>query len=133
MTEGNTLWIAIAVIAFHCDPLLGVEEGLTEWAGDNAGPASDAEILIDDHTVVHFRFPVTGLGWADLHTVGFFTVVAGHGKVEPHLLPFDHLDPGAARIACSGMIDRTDQFALTATRTFFLIHYQHFLLHLTLH
>lgn len=133
MAEGDTLRIAITIIAFDCDPLLRIKEGLAKGAGDDARPASDAEILIDDDTVILLRFSVACLGRTDLDTVSLFTMVAGHGKVESHLLPFDHFDSGAARIACSGMKDRADQLTLAAPRTFFMIHYQHFLIHLKLH
>ena len=72
---------------------------MTERTGDDAGLASDAQILVDHHPVIEFRLPVAGLGRAHLNAIGFFTVVADHGKVNPHMLPFDYLDTGSARIA----------------------------------
>jgi hypothetical protein len=130
IAKGHTLRIAITIVAFYSDPLLGIKERLAERTGDDTGPAPDAEILIDDHPVILFRFPMAGPGRTNLNTVGLFTMIAGHGKVEAHLFPFDHSDPGTARIACSGVIDRANQLALATARAFFLIDHQYLLLHL---
>jgi hypothetical protein len=72
---------------------------MPERAGDDAGLASDAEILVDNHPVIEFRLPVACFCRAYLHTIGLFTVIAYHGKVDAYVLPLDHLDPRPARIA----------------------------------
>jgi len=82
IAEGHALWVAVTIVTFHSDPLLMVEEGLAKGAGDNAGPASDAEIFVNDHPIIFFRFPVAGLCGADFNAVCLFTMIAGHGKIE---------------------------------------------------
>jgi len=72
---------------------------------------------------------VTGLGRTNLDAEGFFAMVTGHGEVKPHLFPLNHSDPGTARVACSGMINRAHQLALTAARAFLLIDHQYLLVH----
>ena len=108
ITEGHTFRIAITVIALHGHPVLDVEEGMSKGACDDAGPASNTQILVNDHTVIILRLPMAGFGRTDLYTIGFFAVIAGHGEVDPHVFPFDHLDAGPARIACPGMMHGTD-------------------------
>jgi hypothetical protein len=54
---------------------------MAKRACDDAGPASNAQILVDGHPMIIFRLPVASLGWANLHAIGLFTVVAGHGKI----------------------------------------------------
>jgi len=121
IAEGHTLRVPIAVVTFDRHPLLMVEEGLTEGAGDDAGSASDTEVFVNHHAMAIFRFPVASLRGTDFDAIGLLAMVAGHRKVKAYLLPLDHLDPGTTRIACSGMIDRTDHFALPAPGAFFLI------------
>jgi hypothetical protein len=99
IAKGHTLGVSVAVVTFYGHPVLDIEEGMTKRACDDTGPASDTQILVDHHTVIIFKFPVAGLGRADLDAIGFFTVIADHRKVNPHMLPLDHFDPGSARIA----------------------------------
>lgn len=132
MAENHTLRIAVAVVTFYRNPFLVIEKRLAERTGDDTGSASDAEFLINDHTVILVRFPVAGLGRADFDAKSFFTVITRHGKVNPLLFPFGDFDPGTARVACSGMIDRADQLTLAAARTFLLIDHKDLLLHLSL-
>jgi hypothetical protein len=99
ITEGHTLGITVTKVAFHSDPLLDIKEWVPKGACDDTGPAPDTQILVDHHSVIIISLPVAGLGRTDFDAIGFFTVIADHGKVNPHMLPFDHLDPGSARIA----------------------------------
>jgi hypothetical protein len=99
VAEGHTLGVSVAVVTFYGHPVLDIEEGMTKRAGHDTGPASDTQILVDNHPVIIFELPVAGLGRADLYAIGFFTVIADHGKVNPHMLPLDYFDPGSARIA----------------------------------
>lgn len=133
MTECGALRIPITIIAFDGHPFMVVEEGLSEGAGDNTGPAPDTEVFIDDDPVVFFRFPVAGFGRADFHAVSLFAMIAGHGEIKANVFPFDDLDAGTAWITGAVVIDGTDHLTLTAPRTFFLIYHQYLLLHSTLH
>ena len=99
IAEGHALGISIAEITFHSHSFLNIKGGMTERAGDDAGFASDAQILVDHHPVIEFRFSVACLCRADLNAIGLFTMVADHGKVDAYVLPLDHLDPRPARIA----------------------------------
>jgi hypothetical protein len=99
ITECHALGITVTKIAFDSHPLLDIKEGVPKRACDNTGPASDTQIFVDNHTVIILDLPVAGLGRTDFDAIGFFAVVAGHGKINPYILPFDNLDPGAARIA----------------------------------
>ena len=99
IAEGHALGISIAEITFHSHSFLNIKGGMTERAGDDAGLASDAQILVDHHPVIEFRFSVACLCRADLNAIGLFTMVADHGKVDAYVLPLDHLDPRPARIA----------------------------------
>ncbi len=99
IAEGYALGISIAEITFHSHSFLNIKGGMTERAGDDTGLASDAQILVDHHPVIEFRFSVACLCRADLNAIGLFTMVADHGKVDAYVLPLDHLDPRPARIA----------------------------------
>ena len=99
ITEGNTLRISVTVITFDRHSVPRIKERMTKRTCDDAGSASNAKIFVDGHPVIIFRFPMAGLGRADLNAEGFFTVIANHGKIDPHVLPFYHFDPGATRIA----------------------------------
>jgi hypothetical protein len=129
VTECHALRVTVTVIALHGHPVLTIEEGVTKRACDDTGPTSDTQIFIDNHTIIILDLPVAGLGGTDFDAIGLFAVVAGHGKVNPYILPFHHLDPGPARIARPGMMDGTDQLTETASGTLLLIHNQYFLLH----
>jgi hypothetical protein len=94
---------------------------MTEGAGHDASLASDTEIFVDDDPVVEFGLSVAGLGGAHFKAVGLFTVIADHGEVDSYMLPLDHFNPGATRIARPSMKDRADEFALTASCTLLLI------------
>lgn len=109
ITEGYTLGITVTVVTLYSHPVLDVEEGMAKRACDDTGPASDTQSFVDNHTVIIFELPVASLGGADLDAIGLFAVIAGHGEVDPHMLPLDHFDPGAARIARSGMKYRAHQ------------------------
>jgi hypothetical protein len=100
ITETNALWISITVIALHRNSILDIKEGMAKRTGNDAGSASDAQFFIDGDPIIIFRFPVTGLCWAHLYTIGLLTVIAGHGKMT-HLLPIYNFNPGAAWIDCS--------------------------------
>jgi hypothetical protein len=129
LTECDTLGIAIAKITFHSYPLLDIKEGVPKRACDNTSPASDTQIFVNHHSVVVFGLPVAGFGRTDFDAIGFFTVIAGHGEIDPHVLPLDHFNPGPAWVARPGMIHGTDQLTEAASRTFLLIHDQYLLLH----
>jgi len=121
VTEANTLRIAVTVIAFHRDPFADIEERMTKRTGDDAGSTSDAQLLVDGHAVIVFGFSVAGLCRAYLDAIGFFAVVAGHRKVEPNVLPLDHLDSGTARIACPRMKYGTYHLAQATAGTLLLV------------
>jgi hypothetical protein len=121
ITEGDALGISVAVIAFHRHSFCDIKEGMTERAGHDAGLASNAQILVDDDPVIEFGFSVASFGGAHFKTIGFFTVIADQGKVDSRMFPFDHFNPGTTWIARPGMIDRTHEFTLTASRTLLLI------------
>jgi hypothetical protein len=111
ITETDTLRVSVTVIALHRNPFLNIKERMAKGAGDDAGSTSNAKLFVDGHPVIIFGLPVAGLCWAYLHAIGLFTVVAGHGKIKPHVLPLDHFNPGTAWIACPCVKDRTHQLA----------------------
>jgi len=111
VTETNALRVAVTVIAFHCDPFADIEERMPKGTGDDAGSTSDAQIFVDRYPVIILRFPVASLRRTDLHAIGFFAVVAGHGEVKPHVLPLDHFDPGTTWIARPRMEHGAHHFA----------------------
>jgi len=78
---------------------LDIKKRMAKRARDDAGPASDAQFLVDGHPVIIFRLPVAGLCRAYLHTIGLFTMITGHGKIKPDILPLGHLDSRTAWIA----------------------------------
>jgi len=100
---------------------------MAEGAGDDAGSASDAKLFVDGHPVIVFRLPVASLCRTYLHAVRFFAMIAGHGKIKPHILPLDHFNPGAAWIACSRVKHGAHEFAQTASRALLLINDQYLL------
>lgn len=76
LAEQNALGVSIAVIALNCHPIFGIKERMIKRAGHDTGLASNAEIFIDDHSVMEFRFSVARLGWTHFKAIGLFTVVA---------------------------------------------------------
>lgn len=96
--ETNTLRISVTVITFDRHSVSRVEEGMTKRTCNDAGSTSDTKIFVDGHPIIIFRFPMAGLGRTDFNAEGFFTVIASHGKIDPHMLPFYHFDSGATRI-----------------------------------
>jgi hypothetical protein len=88
IAEGNTLRISVTVITFDRHSVSRIKERMTKRACNDASSASNAKIFIDGDPVIIFRFPMAGLGRADLNAEGFFTVIASHGKIDPHMLPF---------------------------------------------
>jgi len=121
IAESHALGISVAVITFHRHPFCDIKEGMVERAGHDASLASDAQVFVNDDPVIEFRLPVAGLGRAHFNAIGFFALIADHGKVDSRMLPFEHFNSGPAWIARSGMIDRADKFALTAPRALLLI------------
>jgi len=111
ITETDTLRVSVTVIAFHRDPIMDIKERMAKGAGDDAGSTSDAKLLVDGHAIIIFRLPMAGLCRAYLHTIGFFTVITGHGKIKPDILPLNHFNPGTAWIACSCVKNRAHQLA----------------------
>jgi hypothetical protein len=110
ITETNALGVSITAIALHRDPILDVKEGMAKGAGNDAGSTSDAQFFINGDPIVIFRFPMAGFCWAHLDAIGFFTMIAGHGKMT-HILPIDYFNPGAAWIDCSCVKQRTHHLA----------------------
>jgi len=102
---------------------------MTKGTGDDTGSTSDAQFFVDGHAVIVFGFSVAGLCRAYLDAIGFFAVVAGHGKIQPHVLPLDHLDPGTAWIACPRMKYGTHHLAQAAASTLLLVNDQYFFVH----
>jgi hypothetical protein len=129
ITETDTLRVSVTVIAFHRDPIMDIKERMAKGASDDAGSTSDAKLLVDGHAIIIFRLPMAGLCRAYLHAIGLFTVIAGHGKIKPDILPLDHFDPGTAWIACSCMKHRAHQLAQTTSGTLLLINDQYLFLH----
>jgi hypothetical protein len=127
--EVHALGISIAVITLHSDPVLDIEEGMAERTGNDASPASDAQVFIDDYPVIEFGFSVAGLCRAYLNAIGAFTVITEHGKVDSGSLPFDYPDPGTARITCSRVIYRAYQLTQATPRALLLINDQYFFEH----
>jgi hypothetical protein len=81
IAEANALRISVAIIALHGDPFLDIKERVAEGACDDARSASNTQIFVDGHPVIIFWLPVASLCRTNLDAVGFFTVVAGHGKI----------------------------------------------------
>jgi hypothetical protein len=129
LAETNALGVSVTVIALHRYSFLHIKEWMTKRASKDAGPASDAPFFIDRHSVMICGFPVTGFGRAYLRAIGLFTMVAGHRKIYPHILPFDNFDAGTAWIACACMKHRANHLTLPATRTSLMIHDQYLLKH----
>jgi hypothetical protein len=126
--ESDALRIAVAIITLDGDLLGLVIQGSAKGAGNDAGFAADAFILVDGDPLIFFVH-VAGLGWTDLHAERLLTALAGHGKVAPHLLPFDYLDPGAAGIAGTRVKNRTHHFTLPAPGAFSMIDDNQFAVH----
>jgi hypothetical protein len=129
IAEANALRISVTIVALHGDPILYIKERMPERTCDDAGPASDAQILVDGDPIIILRLPVASLRRANLHTIGFFTVIAGHRKVYPDILPLDDFDPRTARIARPRVKYRAHQLAQTASRALLLIDDQYLLVH----
>src|SRR4030042_5884723 len=72
ITEGYTLGITVTKVAFHSDPLLDITEWVPKGACDDTGPAPDAQILVDHHSVIIIRLPVAGVGRPALNAAAFF-------------------------------------------------------------
>jgi len=121
IAEGDALGIAIAEITFHGHSFFDIKEGMIERAGHNASLTSNAQIFVDDDSIIEFGLPVAGLGRAYFKAIGFFTVIADQRKVDSSMFPFENFNSGSTWIARPGMIDRTHQFALTASRALLLI------------
>jgi hypothetical protein len=99
VTESDALGISVAVITFHRHAFFDIKEGMIERAGHDASLASNAQIFVDDYPVIELGFSVAGLGRAHFETIGFFTVIANQGKVNSHMFPLDHFNPGPTWIA----------------------------------
>ncbi len=127
-TEGRTLGVPITKVTLDCHPLHRIKQRGSKGACNDARLTPNAFILIDHHSLV-FHLRMTRLRRTHLHTEGLLAVLTGRRKIEPYVLPFDHLDPGPAGIARSSMKDGTDQLTLPTPRTFFLIQDQHFPVH----
>ena len=93
------------MVALYGYSIFDIEERMAKGTRNDTGPASNAQILINHNPVVQFGLPVTGLRRAHLNAIGFFTVVADHGKVDTRILPFDNFDPGSARITRPRMVN----------------------------
>jgi len=98
ITETDTLWVSVTVIALHRNPFLDIKERMAKGARHDAGSTSNAKLFIDRHPVIIFGLPVAGLCRTYLHAIGLFAVITGHGEIKPHILPLDYFDPGTARI-----------------------------------
>ena len=81
VTEADALWVSITIIALYGDPFLSIKKRMAKGACHDACSASNTQVLVDDHAIIIFRLPVTSLGRADLHAIGFLAMIAGHGKV----------------------------------------------------
>jgi len=123
-TEVRTLRVPITKVTLDCHPLHRIKQRGSKGACNDARLTPNAFILIDHHLLV-FQLLMTRLRRTHLHTEGLLAVLTGRRKIEPYVLPFDHLDPGPAGVARSSMEDRTDQLTLPTPRTFLLIHDQH--------
>ena len=121
IAEGDTLRISITVITFHRHSFCNIKEGMAERAGHDASLAADAQVFVDDDSVIELRFSVAGLGGTHFKAIGFFTVIADQGKVDSLMFPLEHFNPGTTWIARPSVIDRAHEFALTAPRTLLLI------------
>jgi hypothetical protein len=121
IAEGDALGISVTVITFHRHLFCDIKEGMAERAGHDASLASDAQVFVDDDSVIEFRLSVAGLGRAHFNAIGLFAVIADHGKVDSRMFPFEHFTSGTAWITRPGMKDRAYQFALTAPRALLLI------------
>jgi hypothetical protein len=98
-TETNTLWISVTVITFHRHSLCDIKEGMAERTGHDASLASNAQVLVDNDPMIEFRVPMAGLGGAHFKAIGFFTMVANHGKIDSFMFPLENFNPGTAGIA----------------------------------
>jgi len=98
IAESNTLGIAVTVVTLDGDLLSLVIQGSTKRAGNDAGLAANTFVLIYSHPLIFFVH-VAGLGRTDLHAERLLAALTGHGKIASHILPFHHLDPGAAGVA----------------------------------
>jgi hypothetical protein len=129
ITEANTLWVSVTIITLHRDPILDIKERMAKGASNDAGSASDAQPLINGYPVIIFRLPVAGLCRTHFHTIGLFAMIAGHGKIKPHVLPLDHFDPGPAWIAGPCVKHGTHHLAKATSGTLLLIDNQYLFLH----
>jgi hypothetical protein len=120
-TETDTLWISVTVITFHRHSLRDIKEGMAERTGHDASLASNAQVLVDDDPMIKFRVPMASLGRAHFKAIGFFTVIADHREIDSFMFPLENFNAGTTGIARSGMIDRANEFALTASRALLLI------------
>jgi len=128
-TETDALRIAVTVIAFHRYPFADIKERMSERTGDDAGSTADAQLFVDGHAVILFGFSVAGLCRAYLDAIGFFAVVAGHGKIQPHVLPLDDFDPGTARIAGPRVKNGAYHLAQATAGTLLLVNDQYLFVH----
>jgi hypothetical protein len=124
ITEAYTPRIAVTIITLLGDSFFDIEKGMSKRTCNNTGLTSNTFILINDYSLV-FRILVTSFCWTYLRTVGCLTILAGHGKVESHILPFYHPDSGPAGVAGSRMKHRTDQLAEPASGALFMVDDKH--------
>jgi hypothetical protein len=102
---------------------------MPKGTGDDAGSTADTQFLVDGDPVIIFGLSVAGLRRAYLYAIGFFAVIAGHGKVQPYVLPLDHFNPGTAWIACPRVKHGAHHLAQAASRTLLLVDNQYFFVH----
>jgi len=91
LAESDTLRVPVAIITFDADPLNLVVERRPEWTRDDTGLATDAFVPVD-HDPLILEVLVAGLRGTHFDTEGFLTILTGHGEVEAHVFPLNHLN-----------------------------------------
>ena len=113
VTKANTLGVTVAKVAFDHLSVGGHEVHCAKRTHRNAGPASDAFV------VIHFNAPQIhvsrqGLGRAGSCTRRILTLLAGQGDVDPFGFPFNDTYAGTSGIGHMVVLHGADEFAQPA-------------------
>ena len=76
VTEGDALGVSVTIITFHSHSFFDIKEGVVKRAGHDASLAPNAQVFVDDYSVIEVWLSVAGLSRAHFKAVGFFTMIA---------------------------------------------------------
>jgi hypothetical protein len=125
IAETDTLGIAVAEIALEDHFIDGVVVHGPEGADGHTGAATDADIVINQHSA-HFVIFRDGLHRTDIHAGGILALLTGHGDIKALGLPFHNLYAASGGVGKAVMPNCADEFAGPASGAFLIIDVQGF-------